>query len=229
MTASFTTGLPVRRATLVEALVPQLVLLGLVLTGALDLAAFTTALAIEATLYALLLSPERDRRGRRTMRWYCIGPPAVVALVASIRADWDLWSTLGLATAVATSAATLVLLCRAKGVVQGAVGWLGYTARVVPAILAALMLAGTTSFLMLAGTGWSHTDAGATSWLGAQLVWLGDLAGLGPETTLTVLLVLFLGFNEVLAAAWTATGPTPGPTPKRTPKRTAKRPSKRGA
>lgn len=183
------------------ALVPHAVMLAVVLSGGLDLAGFTTALALEALLYSLLLFDGRRFDDYLTHRHFISGPPLLVAAGGALRAEWDPLTLLALIGFLASVAVTLALRCRRAGRVFGVVTREDYFLRTGSAVLALLMLLGSASFVRLSEAGWSPSDAGFWSWPGSQIVRVGDLVGLSPEVALTATMVVFFAFNEALAAA----------------------------
>lgn len=208
--ASTVPGLaPTPTSPVLAALLPHAVLLAFVITGSLDLAAFTFALAIEAALYGIFTKiSTRKVTDEGATRLFPVVLVLVIALGAWLRTDWTLGNGLSVLGVVATAALALAHRCRRSGVVFGAVrGW-EYALRIASAALALALLLGSETFVRLTDAGWRPGDADVGSWLGARMMQLGETLGLSPEVTLTATLVLFFGVVEAL---WLSVRGVPAP------------------
>lgn len=200
---------PYAVSPMVDALVPNLLMLAFVLSGRLDLAGFTVALAIEAFLYVLVTPAFRDADddGDWRVQGAKILTPVGIGLYAAQSTDWTAGTLLSIAGIVGTAVATLGLRVHRERRFFGLARQREYVARLGACLLSALMLAGAHTFVRLSDAGWTPSEASPSSWLGARLVQVGELASLTPEVTLTATMVVFFGFNEALWAAWAGSRP----------------------
>lgn len=190
-----------------QALVTNVLMLGFVLSGELDLNGYTVALALEAALYGLFTErfrTEKDPSGMIGKLGLGLGVPATIAVIAGVYADWNQATLLTLLGIVVTSAVGLALRVRRSGSVFSAVPWwLGF-GKVGTASLAAVLAWQAHGLVGLYDAGWRPEDSEAT--VGLWLVQLGERFDLTPSTTLAATMVLLYGFHEVLYTAYVGLG-----------------------
>lgn len=207
MTTTPSPSAPFPVTPVAQALVTNLLMLGFVLSGELDLTGYTVALALEAALFGVFTArfrTEKDPSGLWGKLGIGIGVPLGIAGFAGAYADWNQATLLTLVAIVATSAVGLALRVRQAGTVFSAVPWwLGF-GKVGTAVLAAVLAWQAHGLVALYDAGWRPEDSDATS--GMWLVRLGEHFELTPSTTLAAAMVVLYGFHEVLYTAYIGLG-----------------------